>query len=97
MDAEQAPACLLALCGLPGGGKSTLCRALVAHVAELQRPQCTCVCFDAIERSFAADQQPGAAFDAARWKARALQVVAQPRVRLSPAVCAHRSWREQRR
>ena len=69
----QAQACLLAVCGLPGAGKSTLCRALAAHAAGLQRLQCACVCFDAIERSFAADQQPGAAFDAARWKARALQ------------------------
>jgi predicted kinase len=95
--AVQAPACLLALCGLPGAGKSTLCRALVAHVADLQRLQCTCVCFDAIERSFAADQQPGAAFDAARWKARALQRTMLLRAALRPVRAALRSWRVRRR
>ena len=94
---QQAPACLLALCGLPGAGKSTLCRALVAHVAALQRLQCTCVCFDAIERSFAADQQPGAEFDAARWKARAVQQPLRTRAALRPALAAHRSWRVRRR
>lgn len=67
---KQAPACLLALCGLPGAGKSTLCRALVAHVATLPQLKCTCVCFDAVEQSLSGDQQRGAAFDAARWKAR---------------------------
>ena len=93
----QAQACLLALCGLPGAGKSTLCRALVAHAAGLQRLQCTCVCFDAIERSFAADQEPGAAFDAARWKARALQRARLLRAALRPVFLTLRSWRVRRR
>ena len=69
---KQAQACLLAVCGLPGAGKSTLCRTLAAHAAGLPPLQCTCVSFDAIEQSYAS-QQPGASFDAARWKVRALQ------------------------
>jgi adenylylsulfate kinase-like enzyme len=64
---ERASCCLLAACGLPGAGKSTLCAALAAHVQQGGHADCVCVSFDALEREFAA---PGGAFDAERWKAR---------------------------
>ena len=69
MSGAPARCCLLAACGLPGAGKSTLCAALAAHVAATGGAACACVSFDALERSALA---PDAAFDAARWKARRL-------------------------
>jgi broad-specificity NMP kinase len=67
-----APCCLLAACGLPGAGKSTLCAALAAHVDASSDAACVCVCFDALERSAlsASGDDGRVGFDAARWKAR---------------------------
>ena len=70
-DGARAPRCLLAVCGLPGAGKSTLCRALAAHLAAVPGWECVCVCFDALERA-ALGPAAEAPFDAARWKARRL-------------------------
>ena len=66
-EAAHARCCLLATCGLPGAGKSTLCASLAAHAAAQPNVQCILVSFDAFERQLAAGDD---AFDAARWKAR---------------------------
>lgn len=58
---------LVALCGLPGSGKSTLCAALAAKASEAG-VECHTVSFDAWELRHTAH---GADFDAAEWKVRA--------------------------
>lgn len=43
-----APACVLLVCGLPGAGKSTLCHALVQHVAASRAYAVVHVCLDTV-------------------------------------------------
>ena len=58
--AQPAPYLLVALCGLPGSGKSTLCARLTA-CAQAEGVACHTVSFDAFEPK-------GEAFDPTAWK-----------------------------
>ena len=68
--ANGSDACLVVLCGLPGAGKSTLCRTLrdsMDVLFEAPSPKIWHVCFDDVENSLAASSQ-AESFSAEVWQ-----------------------------
>ena len=73
-DALVAHACLLLVCGLPGSGKTSFCRALVAQGG--LGAKWVHVCYDEVEQGLRFDQSK---FDPDTWQQARMKVVSDVR------------------
>ena len=72
-ERTAARQCIAVLCGLPGAGKTTLCRNLMRSCA-MPNVSVIHLCFDAILRDLAKACSDPAGFTPHLWKVRCLRV-----------------------